>query len=146
MNDIQKIKRNFRNTKAFKEHKAKKKKEFGGLDKITMHKLRKGWSLHHEDLNEEHYKILNDNFLPCNNLTHKFIHWIWRYYETDEGIIDRLKAELEKMAEINRQRTIERAFEEKINVEYIRNTKMKAINEGGKGCELEKVNKAENKV
>lgn len=101
MNDIQKIKRNFRNTKAFKEHKAKKKKECGGLDKITMHKLRKGWSLHHEDLNEEHYKILNDNFLPCNNLTHKFIHWIWRYYETDEGIIDRLKAELERMKAIN---------------------------------------------
>lgn len=101
MNEIQRIKRNFRNTKAFKQHKAKKKKEFGGLDTITMHKLRKGWSLHHEDLNEEHYKILNDYFLPCNNLTHKFIHWLYGYYIKDPQIIDRIKAEMEKMKAIN---------------------------------------------
>ena len=37
MNEIQRIKRNFRNTKVFKQHNAKKKKEFGGLDTITMH-------------------------------------------------------------------------------------------------------------
>lgn len=101
MNEIQRIKRNFRNTKAFKQHKAKKKKECGGLDTITMHKLRKGWSLHHEDLNEEHYKILNDYFLPCNNLTHKFIHWLYGYYIKDPQIIDRIKAEMERMKAIN---------------------------------------------
>ena len=101
MNEIQRIKRNFRNTKVFKQHKAKKKKEFGGLDTITMHKLRKGWSLHHEDLNEEHYKILNDYFLPCNNLTHKFIHWLYGYYIKDPQIIDRIKAEMIKMKAIN---------------------------------------------
>ena len=101
MNEAQRLKRNFRNTKAFKEHKEKKKKECGGIDKITNHKLRKGWSLHHEDLREENYKILNDNFLPCNNLTHKFIHWIWQYYLVDEEIIDRLKEELDRMKEIN---------------------------------------------
>ena len=102
MNEIQKIKRNFRNTKAFKLHKEKKKKECGGIDKITYKKLRKGWSLHHEDLNEEHYKILNDYFLPCNNLTHKFIHWLWQYYVVDEGIIDRIKTEMERMKAINK--------------------------------------------
>ena len=102
MNEIQKIKRNFRNTKAFKLHKEKKKKECGGIDKITNKKLRKGWSLHHEDLNEKHYKILNDYFLPCNNLTHKFIHWLWQYYVVDEGIIDRIKTEMERMRAINK--------------------------------------------
>ena len=103
MNEIQRIKRIFRNTKAFKQHKAKKKKEFGGLDTITMHKLRKGWSLHHEDLNEEHYKILNNYFLPCNNLTHKFIHWLYGYYIKDPQIIDRIKAEMERMKAINQR-------------------------------------------
>lgn len=103
MNEIQKIKRNFRNTKAFKDHKAKKKKECGGIDKITNHKLRKGWSLHHEDLRDVNYKILNDNFLPCNNLTHKFIHWLWRYYIVDEKIIDRIKEEMERMKLINKK-------------------------------------------
>ncbi len=119
MNEIQKIKRYFRNTKAFKQHKAKKKKEFGGLDTITMHKLRKGWSLHHEDLNEEHYKILNDYFLPMNNLTHKFIHWLYGYYIKDPQIIDRIKAEMDRMKAINQGGDNEQA-EQKARIEKIR--------------------------
>jgi hypothetical protein len=73
----------------------------GGIDKITLHKLHKGWNFHHEDLREENYEKLNDNFLCCNNLTHKVIHWLYTYYQKDEGIIDRLKAEMQKMKEIN---------------------------------------------
>ena len=102
MNDIQRMKRNFRNTKAFKEYKNKKAIECGNVDKITKKPLRKNFSFHHEDLLEENYTVLNDNFLCCNNLTHKMIHWLWTYYKTDPQIIDRLRAEMDKMAEINK--------------------------------------------
>lgn len=102
MTDIQKQKRNFRNSKAFKEHKKKKFRECGGIDKITLHKLRRGWNFHHEDLDESHYEILNDNFLCCNNMTHKFIHWLFGYYLKDEGIIARISEEMEKMKKLNK--------------------------------------------
>ena len=102
MNEIQKAKTKFRNSKAFKDHKKKKYEECGGIDKITMHKLRKRWNFHHEDLDPAHYEILNDNFLCCNNMTHKFIHWLFGYYIKDSQILDRIKAELERMKEINK--------------------------------------------
>lgn len=101
MNEAQKRKRNFRNRKAWKEFKEKKKKECNGLDLITLHKLGRRWELHHEDLREENYEKLNDNFLPCNNMTHDFLHWLFRYYQNDSTIIDRIKKEMERMAEIN---------------------------------------------
>ena len=101
MNEIQKAKKKFRQSREFKSHKKKKFVECGGIDKITEHKLRKGWNFHHEDLREENYTILNDNFLCCNNLTHKMIHWLWNYYKDDPEIITRIKAEMQKMAEIN---------------------------------------------
>lgn len=101
MNEAQRRKRNFRARKVWKLFKLRKKKECGGKDLITLSKLRKCWELHHEDLREENYEILNDNFLPCNNQTHEFIHWLWRYYENDPGIIDRIKWEMERMKAIN---------------------------------------------
>ena len=101
MNEAQRRKRNFRARKVWKEFKAKKKKECGGKDLITLSKLGKRWELHHEDLREENYEVLNDNFLPCNNQTHDFIHWLFRYYPKDPEIIDRIKAEMEKMKAIN---------------------------------------------
>jgi hypothetical protein len=51
---------------------------------------------------EENYEKLNDNFLPCNNMTHDFLHWLYRYYPKDPAIIDRIKAEMERMKEINK--------------------------------------------
>lgn len=101
MNEMQKRKRNFRARKEWREFKAQKKKERGGLDLITLHKLGKRWELHHEDLRDENYEKLNDNFLPCNNMTHEFLHWLFRYYLKDPAIIDRIKNELERMKEIN---------------------------------------------
>jgi hypothetical protein len=101
MTDAQRRKRNFRARKVWKLFKLKKKKECGGIDKITLHKLSKRYELHHEDLREENYEVLNDNFLPCNNQTHEMIHWLYRYYVKDPGIIDRLVAEMEKMKAIN---------------------------------------------
>jgi hypothetical protein len=101
LNEAQRRKRNFRAKKVWKLFKLKKKKECGGIDKITLHKLSKRFELHHEDLREENYEVLNDNFLPCNNKTHEVIHWLYRYYVKDPGIIHRLKAEMEKMKAIN---------------------------------------------
>ena len=101
MNEAQKRKRNFRARKVWKLFKLRKKKECGGIDLITLSKLGKRFELHHEDLREENYEVLNDNFLPCNNQTHEMVHWLYRYYVKDPGIIDRLKAEMEKMKAIN---------------------------------------------
>ena len=80
MTDAQRKKRNFRARKIWKLFKLKKKKECGGIDLITLSKLSKRWELHHEDLREENYEVLNDNFLPCNNQTHEMVHWLYRYY------------------------------------------------------------------
>ena len=101
MNEAQRRKRNFRARKVWKLFKLRKKKECGGKDLITLSKLGKRWELHHEDLREENYEILNDNFLPCNNQTHEMIHWLYRYYVKDPQIIDRIKAEMIKMKAIN---------------------------------------------
>ena len=79
----------------------KRKRSAGEKDLITLSKLGKRWELHHEDLREENYEVLNDNFLPCNNMTHDFIHWLFRYYPKDPEIIDRIKAEMERMKAIN---------------------------------------------
>lgn len=114
MNDIQKMKRNFRNSKAFKEHKKKKAIECGHLDKITQKPLRKNFSFHHEDLREENYTVLNDNFLCCNNLTHKMIHWLWTYFKTDETIIDRLRDEMIKMKKVNSSHSAVKIKEEEV--------------------------------
>ena len=79
----------------------KRKRSAGEKDLITLSKLGKRWELHHEDLREENYEKLNDNFLPCNNQTHEMIHWLYRYYVKDPEIINRLVAEMIKMKAIN---------------------------------------------
>lgn len=105
MNDAQKMKRNFRKTQRWLAFKIFMKERCGAVDAITLKKLYKTWQLHHRNLDESQYEVLNpSHFLCCNNLTHKVIHWLWTYYQKDPQIIDRLKEELEKMAEINRQK------------------------------------------
>lgn len=101
MTEEQKKKRNFRQSKKWKEFKKLKKKECGGIDKITQKPLHKFWQLHHEDLDADNYQVLNDNFICLNNQTHEFIHWCFRYYINDPAIIDRIKTELDKMKKIN---------------------------------------------
>ena len=50
-----------------------------------------------------HFLELDENnFICCNNLTHKVIHWLYTYYKKDPAIIDRLKAEMEKTVAINK--------------------------------------------
>ena len=102
MNDSQKSKRKFRQTKRWKEFKQKMKTEAGKVDAITGKKLYRSWQLHHQNLNEKEYQNLRPEWFLCvNNLTHKVIHWLYVYYVKDPAIIDRLKAEMLKMKEIN---------------------------------------------
>lgn len=102
VNEAQKKKRNFRQSKEWKTFRQEMKKKCGGLDYITGHKLRKGFQVHHRNLDETKYTELEeDNFICINNLTHKVIHWLWTYYKKDPAIIDRIKKEMIKMAEIN---------------------------------------------
>ena len=102
MNEKQKIKRNFRQSKIWKEFKKRMVEKCGKVDAITLSRLRKGANLHHRNLDENEYENLREDwFLPCNMLTHKFIHWLWTYYQKDEGIIDRIKAEMDRMKAIN---------------------------------------------
>ena len=102
MNDKQKSKRKFRQSKEWKTFRNFMKKLSGNKDLITNKPLRKGYQVHHYNLDENKYtELLIDNFLCCNNLTHKVIHWLWTYYQKDPQIIDRLKCAMEKMKEIN---------------------------------------------
>lgn len=101
MTKEQKEKRKFRNSKAWKQFKKQKAKEAEKKDFITQKPLRKMWSLHHEDLDPDNYKNLNDNFVCLNNLSHKFIHWLYPYYINDEEVLQRIKNELERMKKIN---------------------------------------------
>lgn len=104
MNEVQKAKRKFRQSKEWKSFRNLMKKKSDNKDVITLKPLRKGFQVHHQDLDENNYNILNsDNFICCNNLTHKFIHWLYVYYIKDPAIIDRIKAEMEQMAKINNQ-------------------------------------------
>lgn len=74
-------------------------------DYITGSPLRKGWTLHHCDLDEEHYQDLSDetHFLACNRKTHDLLHFCYLYYSKDPAFLDRLKEKLDLMAEINKE-------------------------------------------
>lgn len=105
MNEKQKLKRNFRQSKTWKLKKVSEKKRAGGKDEITLKPLRKKWQLHHNCLDENQYTDMSKSFLCCNNLTHKFVHWLFTYYVKDRSIIDRIKKEMELMVKENETRT-----------------------------------------
>lgn len=104
MNEVQKKKRNIRKSKAWDAKRKSERKRAGNKDEITLKPLRKGWALHHEDLDAENYGNLEgDDFLCVNNLTHRCIHWLYTYYKDDESILDRLECELERMKKLNKK-------------------------------------------
>ena len=72
-------------------------------DELTDEPLQPGWSLHHIDMNENHYfNITNeDNFMCLNRQTHEFLHWLLRHYKRNPEILDNLRAVCEKHKEIN---------------------------------------------
>ena len=102
MTESQKEKRKFRQSKEWKTFRGYMKKKAGGLDKITQKPLRKGYQVHHLNLDESQYKNLNEKqFICLNNLSHKFIHWLFPYFTKDPAIIDRIKSILEEMQKTN---------------------------------------------
>lgn len=104
MTEAQKKKKRFRNSKKWKEFRHTIHVKFKGKDPITGKKLLKGSECHHLDLNEDNYDKMNeDNFIPLNKLSHKFIHWSYGYYREDRDFVNRLKFWLDKMLEINNE-------------------------------------------
>ena len=101
----QKDKTKFRQSIKWKKFKTYIKKT-RKLDCITLYPLRKGWNLHHLNLNEEHYTDLSNetHFEPLNRKTHETIHFLYNYYAKDKEIIDRLRDLLERMYEINEKK------------------------------------------
>lgn len=102
--DFARKKKNFRNSKAWKTFRHNMNVKDKGKDYITGSRLLKGYELHHLDLNPEHYQNLDEeNFVSVNKMTHTVIHWIYRYYEKDEKIMERIREVLDKMIEINKE-------------------------------------------
>lgn len=99
MNKNQKAKRNFRASKIWKLFRHQKYVEQKGIDPITKHKLYKGENLHHRHVTadtDEYQDISNpEHYIMLNSMTHKFLHWIYRYWKDDPDILDRIEKELE---------------------------------------------------
>lgn len=102
MTESQKAKTKFRSSAKWLKFRHFMNVKQKGLDPITNKKLLKGANLHHCDLNEKHYQDLSDpeKFVFLNRQTHDTLHWLFRYYEKDPGILDRLKFYLDKMVEL----------------------------------------------
>lgn len=77
---------------AWKVFRSKMKKKASCIDWVTKKPLSKTWNLHHLDLRSEHYKDISDpeRFMPLNEDTHEFVHWLYRHWLKDKGILDRL--------------------------------------------------------
>lgn len=105
LSEKQKAKRNFRNSKAWKNFRHEKNVEQKGLDPITECKLTKTAEVHHKILDEDKYKDISDkdNFIMINSSTHDTIHWCLRYIKKygDLRVLDALYKEVEKEALMN---------------------------------------------
>ena len=94
----QKEKRSFRASKVWKDFRHKIHVKQGGIDPITKKKLRNGACLHHRNLSADDYECLDneEDFVMLNKSTHDFLHDIYRYWEKDPEILDRIEEELKK--------------------------------------------------
>lgn len=92
----------FRRTKQWKDFREKMSVKFDGKDAITGEKLRKGWNLHHMDLDKEHYADLSDEsmFIPLNKGTHEKLHEMYIFARKQDRLI-KLFEYVAKMEEIN---------------------------------------------
>ena len=96
------IKAKFRQTKDWKAFRKRIFDKQDGKDIITGKKLYKGYSVHHLDMSEANYdKLIEENFVALNKQTHEALHFLFRYYQKDPTILDRLKTILDRMNELN---------------------------------------------
>lgn len=99
MNDKERAK--FRASKEWQLFR-EKMKNIQEVDVITRKPLRKGWNLHHKDLNKDHYTDLNPkNFACLNKQSHDCLHFLYRYYCRDRDVLKRLKKVLDEMVLLN---------------------------------------------
>lgn len=107
LNKTQKMKRDWRKSKAWKEFRHKMNVIQKGIDPITGRKLTKGANCHHKILtsDEEVYTDISntDNFCIVNKTTHDILHWCLRYIKMthDMSVIDRLYDEVKYEAILN---------------------------------------------
>lgn len=92
-------KTNFRMSSAWKAFRVKMKKKYNCFDWVTKQPLSKTWNLHHLDLRSDHYKDISDTerFMPLNENTHEFVHWLYKIWVKDKKVLDRLSIVCETM-------------------------------------------------
>lgn len=92
-----------RATKEWKAFRIKIAEKQNKKDVITGKPLRKGYNVHHLDMSSENYdKLDEENFIALNKQTHDALHFLFRYYQNDRGILDKLKTFLDRMVELNK--------------------------------------------
>ena len=97
------VKAKFRQSKEWKEFRKIIFDKQDGKDIITGKKLYRGYNVHHLDMSAENYdKLIEENFIAVNKQTHEALHFLFRYYQKDTTVLDRLKTVLEKMNEVNK--------------------------------------------
>lgn len=100
MNKLQKSKRNFRNSKAWRTFRHEMNIKQHGIDPITGAKLKGKWALHHRHVsaNEEEYCDISkpEEYVACLAMTHKMLHFLYTYWKKDPLILDRIEEEFSK--------------------------------------------------
>lgn len=78
------------------------------LDSLTEEPLKKKYTLHHTDLNPEHYKNLDEDFFMGFNSSyeHRLVHYIYTKFLKDPRILIKLEAIIKRMVEINHYKDI----------------------------------------
>ena len=100
--EASKIKADFIKTLVWKRWRYTMVDWYNNQDQVTMKKLRKGFNVHHLDMHEENYTILKPElFRPLNKDSHECVHFLFRYYQKDKEILDRLKVILDEMCRLN---------------------------------------------
>ena len=107
-------KKKFRRSKPWSNFRQKMRRRYNKRDALTLKELLRDWNLHHLDMNDRNYTDLSkeDKFLPVNKDTHKFIHWFFRLYRHDPGIIQRLEAIMKLMLIYNPPRRRHEAYDD----------------------------------
>lgn len=70
----------FRKTKQWLDFRKQIAELYNNRDAITGDKLRKGWNLHHLDLDKNNYdKLIPEHFIPLNKGTHELLHRLYTF-------------------------------------------------------------------
>ena len=95
-------KREFRLSRQWKEFRKHIAEKFNYRDPVSFKRLRKGYSVHHLDLDPDNYEnLVEENFIPLNKLMHAVLHICYDYQKNDREFMDRLRMWVDKMVETN---------------------------------------------